>query len=237
MFYVADHELPVLFEEGKGGADIAEAVIDDINLVYSHMKQFDIYKRNSRKEYALYGEVIESQRYINFGRNSGRYFPDDLHAHFGPIVNMHGNDYIIITDELLGLYVEAERFVESNRKAFSDLKRFVSDLDESSSRKTVSADFVLRAVYPHNLPSNMLSSLKRKKGQEVENFLFGMRIRMPSKLSFRRIKSDDYQGISFIAETLIFTKGYKHAYEFGDIHELKLVYFNDAWQIVMPYIN
>ena len=99
-------ELPVVFTDGISDAELRQFIIKDINLVYGHLTDHEsllpIYKNRLRIE----GRDVSPIAQINFV-GIGRYFPKELNALMGIIVDLGGRK-MVVPPELANIYAASE---------------------------------------------------------------------------------------------------------------------------------
>ncbi len=220
---IANTDFPVVVEDGNYSEELINTALDDINLVYSQLKEYYIGYSTNKKSFQINGNTIQTNVSFNRG-NQDLYGPRIFsESNFGYLLEVNGNHQLILSNSLMNEYQKALLFKESNIEEIIKLDSFIqyiNQLENIGSLSDVEVKDLFYFITPH------LTSIKIEKLRENAEMLVHYKIREPSILEFYYLNPNDDNKI-LVSETLFLNRESNEV-----ISETNLGYVDSKWQLI-----
>ncbi len=194
---IANTDFPIILEDGNYSEEILNLALNDINSVYSQIKEYEINYSATNRSFTINGEKIQTNVYFYGGRQNF-YAPSIFSkSNLGYLLEVNGKHQLILSNSLMNEYQKALLFKESNIKEIIKLDSFIQYINQLENIGSLSDAEVKDLFY---FISPQLTSIKIEKLRENAEMLVHYRIREPSILEFYYLNPNDDNKI-LVSET------------------------------------
>ena len=220
---IANTDFPVVVEDGNYSEELINIALDDINLIYSQLKEYYIGYSTNKKSFLINGNTIQTNVSFNRG-NQDLYGPRIFsESNLGYLLEVNGNYQLILSNSLMNEYQKALLFKKSNIEEILRLDSFIqyiNQLENIGSLSDAEVEDLFYFISPH------LTSIKIEKLRKNAEMLVHYKIREPSILEFYYMNSNDGNKI-LVSETLFLNRESNEV-----ISETNLGYVDSKWYLI-----
>jgi hypothetical protein len=174
-------ELPVIFTDGVSDTELRQLIMKDINLVYGHLTDHEsllpIYKNRLRIE----GRDVSPIAQLNFV-GIGRYFPKELNALMGIIVDL-GGQKMVVPPELANIYAASEIKLKKYPQAFNQMEVFIERLNRLSEEAASPRDL----FFLHPSAKEFAPALQEMSQEQIVEGFGNCKYRRPSVIEIKEM--------------------------------------------------
>ena len=235
LFKLGKDTFPVMFEDDKLSNTIKHVVINDMNLIFKHLKNYKIVDRSSKIK--VNDRFIQSNKGLSF-YGKGQYWPD-AYNYFGSLIEKNGNYFLSITTHLTDAYKMALSLKNDNKETYKDLNNFIDNYNSSLSKElnnfldhhnlSLSEGSIEESIdtlfYFYKSASYMKNYFLKKPKKLFKQFNHH-RMRKPSLLDLKKSQLNSKNKL--IAATYLLDD-----FDFP-ILKIYLIYDQNRWKIIIP---
>jgi hypothetical protein len=216
-FTIGETSFPVAFENDLTSQELKQILINDMNHIFSHFKNYRIVDRKTNIH--IEGKHLQSTKAL-FCYGKGKYWPDEYN-NFGALILKNNTYHLVIPQILTEAYERSMALKQKHQLQYKALDDFISKVNTLS--KMNSNEIELDKLFDFNNakskkfylnhPDHLLSQLSK------------YRIRKPALLDYH-IKSGENKQL--VAVTYFLDNNEI------PIFETALIFKNNMWKIMLP---
>ena len=104
---IANTDFPIIIEDGNYSKELLNLALNDINSIYSQLKEYEISYRSPNRSYTINGENIQTNIYFYAGRQN-LYAPSIFaKTNLGYLLEVNGEKHFILSNLILNEYQKA----------------------------------------------------------------------------------------------------------------------------------
>ena len=216
---IANTDFPVVVEDGNYSDELINIALDDINLVYSQLKEYYIGHSTNKKSFLINGKNIQTNVSFNRG-NQDLYGPRIFsESNFGYLLEVNGNHQLILSNSLMNEYEKALQFKESFEVEVSKLDAF---LNRFNNDERFNDDEVPKLFFLSEHAKNFTIEVLRENADLLKNYY----ISPPSILEFS-IQANGGNEVLICQTLLINDETNKVS------NEIVLAFSDSEWRLVL----
>jgi hypothetical protein len=223
---VQNHGWPLVFEDEK----LVNEIVSEINMIYSRFSKYELLHSPTTKSYVVNGDIVKSETYVSFSKSKGYRVPEQYVGEFGRLVEINGQEHIVVPMQLINDYRKAVELKTDNMDAYIKLGEFIAFIDNLDPSYAFDYETLVNMYYLDHLTKNqkneILLEIKNDLPQIKNPFKEILYVK-PSILDLYKGGSDGPFNGALLANVLVINRKTKNV-----IIERPLVYAGSRWKII-----
>lgn len=158
LLRTGDKSFKLYFEDGDVAPSLIKLIVDDLNLTFAHLKRFRILPPvESTRKFTIGKHPYKTVGLVDFEEQSQRFFPRVIGRSIGDMVEVNGDQGIVVPEEVVTSYRSIVKLVEAMPRAFETIDAFIERINHLAESPPSTVDEILTAGLVKNDRDKILS--------------------------------------------------------------------------------